>query len=171
MADCLLLNASGMPVSILPLSTIDWQLSIKYVIMGKADVLLWHKNWVVHSVNWETNVPSVLMLKEYMKPKSSVRFSRATLYLRDNGQCQYCGTPLTSKTATIDHVIPASKGGKTSWDNCTISCAPCNSAKGDTQYRFKPRVKPYKPDYFELVNKRKKFEFIVDHKEWLDFIV
>lgn len=168
--DCLLLNASGMPVSVLPLSTISWQEAIKYIVLEKADVVLWHDNWTIHSANWETNVPSVLILREYMKPKTSVRFSRSAVFLRDSGECQYCGTKLTSKTATLDHVLPSSKGGKTSWDNTVIACGPCNSSKGDNHH-IKPRIKPYKPDYFELVNKRKKFEFIVQHKEWLDFII
>ena len=168
--DCLLLNASGMPVSVLPLSTISWQEAIKYMVTNKADVILWHENWTVHSTNWETNVPSVLMLREYMKPKSTVRFSRSAVYIRDEGQCQYCGTKLTHKTATLDHVLPSSKGGRTTWDNTVICCAPCNSRKGDNQ-NIKPHKKPYKPDYYELSNKRKKFEFIVQHKEWLDYIV
>lgn len=167
--DCLLLNASGMPVSVMPLSTITWQDAVKIMVLGKADVILWHENWTIHSSNWETNVPSVLILREYMKPKNTVRFNRASLYVRDEGKCQYCDTTLNYKTATIDHVIPSSKGGKTNWTNCALSCGPCNSKKGDKQ-GFKPKTTPYKPDYFELVNKRMKFEFNVKHKEWLEFI-
>ena len=91
MADTLLLNADGNPVGIMPLSTITWQDAIRYLVLDKADVLYYHENWVVHSANWSTQVPSVMMLREYMKPKQSVRFSRGNVYLRDNGQCQYCG--------------------------------------------------------------------------------
>jgi len=168
--DCLLLNASGLPVSVLPLSIIDWQEAIKYMVLEKADVIQWHEDWIVNSSNWSTMVPSVLMLREYMKPKGTVRFSRTALYYRDNGECQYCGTPLTIKSATIDHVLPASKGGKTSWDNCSIACEKCNFTKGNNE-KIRPRMKPYKPDYFELVNKRKKFDFNVKHKEWLKYIM
>lgn len=168
--DCLLLNASGLPVSVLPLSTIDWQMSIKYLVSGKADPVLWHENWVVRSTNWETLVPSVLILREYMKPKTSIRFSRSAIFIRDNGECQYCGAKLTSKTATLDHVIPSSKGGKTTWDNCTLSCAKCNSLKGNNE-KIIPKILPYKPDYYELVNKRKKFDFNVKHKEWINYIL
>lgn len=168
--DCLLLNASGAPVSVLPLSIINWQEAIKYYVTGKADVVLWHENWTIHTVNWETNVPSVLILREYMKPKATVRFSRSAIFIRDNGQCQYCGSKLTSKTATLDHVLPSSKGGKTTWDNCTLACSACNSSKGNNE-KIKPKIKPYKPDYYELVNKRKQFDFNVKHKEWLDFII
>jgi hypothetical protein len=79
MADTLVLNADGLPVSVLPLSVIPWQESIKYMCLAKAEVLLWHENWVVRSARWETQVPSVIMLREYMKSKNAVRFSRSNV--------------------------------------------------------------------------------------------
>ena len=113
MSATLLLNADGMPVSYMPLSTVTWEEAIKYMVLDKANVLLFHENWIVHSANWETPVPSVLMLRDYMKPKTSVRFSRSNVYLRDNCKCQYCGVRIDRKDSTLDHVIPVSKGGKT----------------------------------------------------------
>jgi 5-methylcytosine-specific restriction endonuclease McrA len=171
MADTLVLNADGLPVSVLPLSTITWQDAIKYMVLDKANVLHWHDNWIVHSANWETPVPSVIMLRDYMKPKTSVRFSRSNVHLRDDGKCQYCGTSVDRKEATLDHVQPVSKGGKTTWDNCVTACGPCNSGKADKTKGWKPKVKPYKPDYYDLVNKRKKQDFNVRYKEWLQFIL
>lgn len=171
MADTLVLNADGMPVSVLPLSTINWQEAIKYMVLDKADVLMYHDNWVVRSANWETQVPSVIMLREYMKPKSAVRFSRANVYLRDNGKCAYCGDHVERKDATLDHVLPVSKGGKTTWENTITACAPCNAGKADKTHGWKPKWKPYKPDFYDLVNKRKKQEFQVRFKEWLQFIL
>lgn len=169
MAATLLLNADGLPVSYIPLSTLTWEEAIKYMVLDKADVLMFHDNWIVHSANWETPVPSVMMLREYMKPKTVVRFSRSNIYLRDNGKCQYCGTPVAGKHATLDHVQPVSKGGKTTWENCTTACGPCNSSKSDST-NIKPKIKPYKPDYYELISKRKKEDFNVRFKEWLQFI-
>lgn len=171
MADTLVLNADGMPVSVLPLSTINWQEAIKYMVLDKADVLMWHDNWIVRSANWETQVPSVIMLREYMKPKSAVRFSRANVYLRDNGKCGYCGDHVERKDATLDHVQPVSKGGKTTWENTITACGPCNAGKADKTTGWKPKWKPYKPDFYDLVNKRKKQEFHVRFKEWLQFIL
>ncbi len=170
MSDTLVLNADGMPVSVLPLSTITWQESIKYMVLEKADVLLWHENWIVRSARWETQVPSVIMLRDYMKVKNSIRFSRNNVYIRDNGQCQYCGSHIERKDATLDHVTPIAKGGKTTWENCTTACSPCNATKSD-KAGWKPRLKPYKPDYYDLVNKRKKFPFQVRNQDWLQFIV
>jgi len=170
MADTLLLNADGNPVSYMPLSTLIWEDAIKYMVLDKADVLMWHDDWIVHSATWETPVPSVMMLREYMKPKVSVRFSRSNVYLRDNGQCQYCGDHIDRKESTLDHVLPVSKGGKSTWENCTTACAPCNASKSDSTKGWKPKIKPYKPDFYELVNKRKKQDFNVRYKEWLQFL-
>jgi len=168
--DCLVLNGDGLPVSVLPLSTITWQEAIKYMVLDKADVLFWHENWIVHSATWETPVPSVIMLHDYLKPKHNIRFSRNNVYIRDSGKCQYCGTAIERKDATLDHVIPFARGGKTTWENCTTACSPCNAAKSDKQ-GWKPKLKPYKPDYYDLVNKRKKFPFQVRNQEWLQFII
>ena len=170
MAATLLLNADGAPVSYMPLSTLTWEDAIKYMVLDKADVLMYHDNWVVRSASWETQVPSVMMLRDYMKPKLTVRFSRSNVYLRDNGQCQYCSDHIDRRVSTLDHVQPVSKGGKTTWENCVTACAPCNSAKSDITKGWKPKIKPYKPDYYELVSKRKKEQFEVRFKEWQQFL-
>ena len=106
-----------------------------------------------------------------MKSKTTVRFSRANVYLRDNGQCQYCGCIVDRKESTLDHVHPISKGGKTVWENTVTACGPCNADKADKTHTHKPKIKPYKPDYYELVSKRKKQPFNVRYEEWLQFIV
>lgn len=166
----LVLNADGLPVSYLPLSTIGWQEAIKYMVLEKARVLAWHDDWIVRSASWETPVPSVIMLTEYMKSKHTVRFSRANVYLRDEGTCQYCAKPVDKKESTLDHVHPVSRGGKTTWDNTVTACAPCNSNKSDKTKGWKPLRAPYKPDYYELVNKRKKEPFHLAHPSWAEFM-
>ena len=59
----LLLNADMQPVSLLPLSVVDWQEAIRYLVLEQVEVMERHDNWVVHSANWETLVPAVIMLK------------------------------------------------------------------------------------------------------------
>lgn len=169
MSDTLLLNASGEPVSFLPLSTLTWQDAIKYMVLDKATVLAWHDNWIVHSASWETAVPSVLILKEYMKPKMTIRFSKGNVFLRDNYTCAYCGDLLEKKSCTLDHVLPTSHGGKTTFENCVTACGPCNAGKGNNK-KIKPKFKPHKPDFYELVNKRKRMPFQVRHEAWHDYL-
>lgn len=167
--DTLVLNADGQPLNYLPLSTINWQESILYMVLDKASVIEWYENWIVRSVNWETFVPSIIMLREYAKPKSYVRFSKSNVFLRDNYTCLYCDKHLQKKDCTLDHVKPVSQGGKTVFDNTVTACGPCNAAKG-SDTRMKPKVKPYKPSYFELVNKRRAIPFNVRQNSWLAYI-
>jgi 5-methylcytosine-specific restriction endonuclease McrA len=169
MSDTLVLNADGAPITYLPLSVIDWQEAIRYMVLEKVHVLNWHDNWIVHSHRWSTPVPAVIMLKEFMKPKQTVRFSRGNVYLRDLYRCSYCSHTLQKKDCTLDHVLPVSKGGKTTFENTVTSCGPCNAAKGNN-HRVRPKVKPYRPSYFELVNKRKQFPFMVRHESWREFL-
>ncbi len=169
MSDTLLLNADGAPVSFLPLSTLTWQDAIKYMVLDKAHVLAWHDNWIVHSANWETAVPSILILREYMKPKSTIRFSKGNVFLRDNYTCAYCSDHLEKKNCTLDHVLPTSLGGKTTFENCVTACGPCNAGKGNNK-KIVPKYKPHKPDFYELVNKRKKMSFQLRFEEWRDYV-
>jgi len=169
MSDTLLLNADGAPVSFLPLSTLTWQDAIKYMVLDKATVLAWHEDWIVHSANWETPVPSIMILSAYMKPKTTVRFSKSNVFLRDNFTCQYCEKVLAKKECTLDHVTPSSHGGKTTFENTVCACGPCNAGKGNNK-KVRPKFKPYKPDFYELVNKRKRLPFNIKHQEWLDYI-
>ena len=167
--DCLLLNTDGSPVSMLPLSTVNWQEAIRYLVLDKVTVLDWHNDWVVRSANWETRVPSVIMLKEYQKKKGYVRYSKMNVFLRDGFVCQYCGTTVNRKTATLDHVLPVSHGGKSTWENSTTACAPCNAGKGNNKHHV-PKQKPHKPSYWELVEKRKALACDLHHPSWVQFL-
>lgn len=170
MSDTLLLNADGAPVSFLPLSVINWQEAIKYLVLDKANVLAFHDNWIVRSARWETQVPSILMLREYMKPKTTIRFSKGNVFLRDNYTCAYCGDHLEKKHCTLDHVVPSSHGGKTTFENTVTACGPCNASKGNNK-KIVPKYKPHKPDFYELVNKRKRMPFNIRHEAWRDYLV
>ena len=169
MSDTLLLNADGAPVTFLPLSIIDWQESIKYLVLEKATALAYHENWIVRSARWETQVPSILMLHDYQKPKHTIRFSKANVFLRDNYTCAYCAVDLTKKECTLDHVLPTSHGGKTTFENTVCACGRCNANKGNDA-RIKPKFKPHKPDFYELINKRKKLGWNVKNSDWLEYL-
>jgi len=166
---CLLLNADASPVTILPLSTLTWQESIRYLVNEKATVLEWHDDWIVQSSNWETKVPAVLILKEYHKKRVSVRYSKMNVFIRDRFRCTYCNEEVTHKTATIDHVLPTSLGGKSTFENTVCACSTCNGKKGNDK-RIKPKLIPYKPSYWELVNNRKKMAFDIRHPSWIQYL-
>jgi 5-methylcytosine-specific restriction endonuclease McrA len=168
--DTLLLNANAQPVSFLPLSAIQWKEAVLYMYQDKCNVLEWYDDWTVRSPSWETRVPAVIMLKDYMRVKTGVRFSKSNVYLRDQYQCAYCGTKVNRNTATLDHYIPLSKGGKTTFENILTACSPCNTLKGNTVGVMRPRYKPYKPGYWELVRKRKQLPFEVRHPSWYQWL-
>ena len=169
MSDVLILNADAQPVSYLPLSVIQWKEAIKYMYHDKCDVLEWYDDWLVRSPTWETKVPAVIMMRDYIKQKTEVRFSKSNLFLRDQNTCLYCNKEFREKELTLDHVIPISRGGKTSWTNIVAACGPCNSTKGN-KTNWKPKYKPYRPGYWELVRKRKQRDFQLKHPSWKYFI-
>jgi len=84
---------------------------------------------VLHSAGNSVAVPSVIRLNNYVRVpyRARVPMTRAALMHRDRFRCGYCG----GKAETIDHVIPRSRGGEHSWENCVASCAPCNHRKAD----------------------------------------
>lgn len=167
---CLVLNADATPVSLLPLSIISWEEAIRYLVMDKAVVLEWHEDWLVRSPNWQTRVPAVMILHEYQKKKTGIRFSKQNIFLRDQYLCQYCGVDVNKRTATLDHVLPTSRGGKSTWENCTTSCAPCNAKKGN-DHSIVPHTKPWRPNYYQLAERRKKIMWDFLHPSWQQYIV
>lgn len=166
----LLLNADMQPVSLLPLSVVDWQEAIRYMVLDKAEVLEWYDDWIVHSARWNTRVPAVLLLKEYQKPKHTMRLSKRNVFLRDEYVCQYCGTEVTDATATLDHVHPVSQGGKTTWENSTTACKPCNYRKAAHVGKFKPKSLPYRPHFWDLAEKRKRKGYHLGHESWATYL-
>lgn len=103
----------------------------------------------IQAVNFELQVPRIVRLTRYDKlPRTTVRFNRKNLFARDNHQCQYCGQPRPTGQLSLDHVIPRSHGGKTTWENIVCSCLQCNSRKGGrtpAQAGMKLLTKPIKP--------------------------
>ena len=77
-------------------------------------------------------VPEVIVLRAYNGfPRVAVRFSRRNVYRRDGYACAYCGRSPHVRELTIDHVVPRSHGGSTSWENCVTACGGCNARKAD----------------------------------------
>lgn len=92
-----------------------------------GDVTEW-----VRSVNFSIRVPRIIRLNFYDKiPKLALRFNRRNLFARDKNICQYCGANKPLNKLSFDHVMPRSRGGKTTWENVVCCCLNCNGRKGD----------------------------------------
>lgn len=96
-------------------------------------------------------VPQIVALKHYgEKPPKKLTFSKPVIYHRDNHRCLYCGVQLPAVKLTLDHVVPRSKGGPTSFENCATACEPCNRKKANLSLEesgMKLRHEPYVPDW------------------------
>ncbi len=103
----------------------------------------------IRAVNFEIQVPRIVRLTRYERvPRSIVRFNRKNLFARDDFRCQYCGQSKPTNQLSLDHVLPRSLGGKTSWENIVCSCTHCNSRKGGRtpeQAGMKLLRRPVKP--------------------------
>lgn len=165
----LVLNADYRPLSYYPLSLWPWQDAIKAVFLDRVDILAEYDH-VVRSQRTAIRVPSVVVLREYIKPQRRVAFTRFNLFLRDGFSCQYCGA---TNDLTFDHVIPRAHGGVTSWENVVAACAPCNLRKGSRSLRnsgLKLRRRPVRPDAEELRNLGRRFPPNYLHESWLDYL-
>jgi 5-methylcytosine-specific restriction endonuclease McrA len=169
MSDTLLLNTSGIPLSEFPVSVIDWKRAIKLMFLEKIIVLDYYDDWEINSPTTTINVPATVMVKDYLKVKHDIKFSRFNMALRDHFKCQYCNIEVDYENSTIDHVIPRSKGGKTTWDNVVTCCTKCNSAKG-SRTDVKPRRTPTEPNYYQMAALRRRFPFKVRHESWHTYI-
>ena len=86
---------------------------------------------VIGTPSGEIRVPRVIVLSVFDRvPKRHARYSRANIFTRDKFTCQYCGVRPIRSELNLDHVIPRSLGGRTSWDNVVCSCVECNRKKG-----------------------------------------
>jgi 5-methylcytosine-specific restriction endonuclease McrA len=168
-ASTLILNSDGNPLSIIPLSAINWQEAIKLLYQHKVEPIEFYDNWVVHSQKLAYQVPAIVMTKKFYNNTTRIRFTKQNLYYRDQGCCQYCGNNFETKELTIDHVIPKSMGGTRSWSNTVLSCGPCNWSRGN-DISVQPIKKPVRPTYFELMVKRKKFPVKLAHESWNIFL-
>jgi 5-methylcytosine-specific restriction endonuclease McrA len=112
-------------------------------------------DWV-RTVNSEIQVPRVIRLFGYEKlPKQTVKFNRRNIFARDNNQCQYCGRKFPTTELSLDHVVPRSQGGESTWENIVCACVSCNVRKGGRtpkQAHMSLIRKPEKPKRSPLLN-------------------
>lgn len=169
-APALVLNADFRPLSYYPLSLWGWQDVVKAVFLDRVEVIAEY-DYTVRSQNFEMRLPSVIALHEFVNQNRSPAFTRFNVFLRDGFKCSYCGTD--EGDLTFDHVIPRSKGGRTSWTNIVAACSPCNLRKGGRMPReagMFPSRKPAQPSHYHLQDIGRKFPPNHLHKTWLDYL-
>ncbi len=165
----LVLNADYRPLSYFPLSLWSWQDVVKAVFLDRVDVVEVYDR-IIHSPGFEMHLPSVVSLRNYIKPATHPAFTRFNLFLRDRFVCRYCGCP---NDLTFDHVVPKSCGGRTTWENVVAACAPCNLRKGG-----RPLSKSVlalhgpvrRPTVFELHRNGRRFPPNYLHEGWSDYL-
>lgn len=134
---------------------------------------------VMGLVGFRIRIPRVVLLVTYDRvPRRGLRFSRRNILLRDKFQCQYCRHQFASDALNLDHVIPRTQGGRTTWENVVASCHPCNRHKGGrTPEEASMRLcrRPYRPTSLpfiefglrrQLYQEWRPFLHVVDSADW-----
>jgi len=127
-------------------------------------------DWI-STVHFEIAVPRIIRLLIYDRlPRTEVKFNRRNIYARDESKCQYCGKRFPTSELTLDHVVPRSRGGSSTWDNLVCCCVACNMRKGGRlpeQAGLKLIRRPYKPKRSPLIRLT-----IRDHRyrSWRHFV-
>lgn len=139
----LVLNAFWVPIR-----QEHWRKAFVKTISERAEVLEYYEV-TVRSSSKEFFVPAVIRLQHYNRiPKFKLTYSRKAVFVRDKYKCQYCTQQLTPNSVTIDHILPRSKGGKTTFKNTVTSCFKCNNKKGRkllSESKMKLKSKPVAP--------------------------
>jgi len=114
------------------LGVTDWKSAVCAAVTGKV-IVEEEYDKVIHSPSMEMNVPAVIRLKKYIKIVydriTYVSYTKNNIHRRDDFICQYCNEKTRKEKITVDHVIPESKGGLSTWDNTVSSCKSCNMVK------------------------------------------
>ena len=150
-----------------PVAVVSPQKAIVLLLLEKANCLSTYGLLEIRTVSRSFEYPAVIRLNDYKNiPYRGVLLNRVNLFRRDGGECQYCGS---RRHLTIDHVVPRSKGGKTSWTNLVTACNRCNVNKGDKtpeQAGLILKKEPFKPSlsYFLSEYAERQAE------QWLPFL-
>lgn len=137
------------------IALVSWKRAVCLVVRGKAEVV----EELDKQIHPKMKLPLAIRLIKAIRRlwKDKVPWNRTNVFIRDEYRCGYCNKKLTSKEATIDHVIPVSRGGKNTWDNTITSCFDCNNLKNNRlpseagmSFVRKP---PYAPTIMEIMQK------------------
>lgn len=134
------------------LNTVGWKRALCLVMKGKTEVLKYAKTVIRRADGSEVKIPLVIKLIKVIRLiyKNKVPYTKRNVLIRDKFTCQYCGS---KRELTIDHIIPSSRGGKNTFENCVAACKPCNNKKNDRtpiEAKMYLRKRPYAPTISEF---------------------
>lgn len=168
----LVLNADFRPLSYFPLSLWSWQDSVKAVFLDRVNIISEYDR-EVHSPSLKMKLPSVISLKQYIHLDRRPAFTRFNVFLRDSFTCQYCTRQFPSEDLTFDHIVPRSRGGRTTWTNVVTACQTCNLRKGNhqpTECALRPQRRPFEPTTYQLQQNGRGFPPNFLHQSWSDYL-
>lgn len=154
----------------LPVKIVAWEKAMLLFLTGRAEVVEEYSDLKIRSPRKAFNLPKILRLFGRNKSRNEVKFNRYNVFHRDNYNCQYCGENFPQKELTLDHVIPRSKGGKTSWENVVTCCSVCNHKKGNKMpedFHLKLKQKPFRPKWTPRMSIKTRKD---DPDEWSDWL-
>ncbi len=129
----------------------------------------------IRSVAFRIRVPEVVLLTRYSSiPHRKVTFSRKNIYRRDRYTCQYCAAKPPLQDLSVDHVVPRSAGGRSSWTNCVLSCLKCNRRKSNrtlAESGMRLLKAPSEPTWTPCItvplgHRRTSWEHFISHEYW-----
>lgn len=128
MNDCLVVDSTSRPIGFC-----QWEEAIKLMYEGIAIVLKEDAEKEIHSQHLTLKVPRVILIKDYVsrRQRETIALTRRNVVIRDERRCQYCDKLVPYEEQTLDHVIPKSRGGKSTWENLVLACKRCNTMKAD----------------------------------------
>lgn len=140
-----------------------------------ADLAVRRGEPCIRTVKLTLRIPEVIQLIAYDSvPQRDVAFSRKNLYQRDHYRCQYCGRRRATSDLSIEHIVPRSRGGRSTWHNCVLACLQCNVRKGNRtlaesgmtliRQPFKPRWSPCLQ--IRIANRKASWEHFVSEHYW-----
>ncbi len=154
MTQCVVLNADYSFLNV-----VNWKRAMCLLIKDKVKVLRYSARTVQTGEGSEVKVPAVIKLIKFIRTvyRSRVPFSKKNVLIRDGFTCAYCQSG--SNRLTIDHIIPRSRGGDTTFENCVAACKGCNHEKGSrtpSEAGMYPRTKAYQPTISEFLRRKVK---------------
>ena len=149
MTHCILLNADYTYLNV-----VDWKRAMCLLAKEKVKVLKHSERIIRTGEGVVKKIPAVLRLIKLIRTlyRTRVPFSKRNVLIRDGFKCAYCRKGI--KLLTIDHIIPKSRGGLTTFENCVSACKPCNNKKSNrtpSEARMFLKVKAYQPTISEFL--------------------